>query len=50
MRAVLADDCLSQNLPVVGHKRRRTVVAGGFEAQDDSHFAPGPLPHPWMMH
>ena len=54
MGAVLPDDRLGEDLPVAGDQRRRAVVARGFKAQNDcwrqSHFAPGPLPDPRMMH
>ena len=54
VRLILTDDCLRKDAPVGGHKRRSAVVAGGFEAQNDSwhdgHFASGPLPDPKHMH
>ena len=46
----LTDDSLRENAPVARHQRRRAVVARGFKAEDHSHFAPGPLPHPRKMH
>ena len=50
MRLRLADDGLRQDSPLAGDKRRRTVVARRFEAEDHSHFAPGPLPDPPELH
>ena len=44
VRAVLADDRLGEDPPVAGDQRRRAVVARGFEAEDQGHFASGPLP------
>ena len=38
MRLVLPDDGLREDLPVAGDQRRGAVVAGGFEAEDESHF------------
>ncbi len=50
MRLGLADDRLSEDLPVAGDQRRRAVVARGFEAEDQSHFVSGPLPDGAAMH
>ena len=50
VRLRLADDGLGEDSPVARDQRRRAVVAGGFEAEDQSHFVPGPLPHPPQLH
>ena len=36
VRAVLADHRLREDSPVARHQRRRAVVAGGFEAEDQT--------------
>jgi hypothetical protein len=50
VRAVLPDHELRKDAPVAAHKRRCAVVAGGFEAEDHSHYAPGPLPDKGNLH
>ena len=40
VRLVLPDDGLREDLPVACHERRRSVVAGRFEAEDQRHGAP----------
>jgi hypothetical protein len=50
VRCILADDRLGKNMPVAGDESDGTVVAGGFKTKDQSHFAPGPLPHPPHLH
>jgi hypothetical protein len=50
MRGILPDDRLREDLPVAGHQRRSAVVTAAFESEDESHFAPGPLPEGAAMH
>jgi hypothetical protein len=45
----LPDHRLRKDAPVGSDQRRRAVVAGRFKAKNN-HFAPGPLPDPYLMH
>ena len=50
VRLGLSDHGLRQHTPIAGDQRGSAVVTRRFEAQDHSHFATGPLPHPRAMH
>jgi hypothetical protein len=40
MRLILTDDRLREDLPIARDQRRRSVIARGFEAEDQRHGAP----------